>query len=385
MSERQPGEKKRKGEWLEYLPIRRTKLRSYLMSLGVLIGLLDLNHIDLLPFAIGVVFIAGAAWVHVWSKGHLDKNASLTRSGPYRWVRDPFHFANFFIDLGLLLIVNNWIFTVVMMVFWVIAYSHRLGEEDEMLEELFGDDYRDYRAKIPRMIPYKPPMDKQYDKPFSVRHAPIYQGKAITRLFRFASYPYLLLGAAWLGDARLAVFDVGQHGLFWWAVFGYGFFHWLSEVAARLTTKRAPLLPLSLLRQPAPALGAGLWVALLWGLEQVPLAKGDFALEVTTSGLIAVGAGVVALVLAGIRVWTSARFRRLIEGAALTLASLFTPLPWLALVPACYFAAAFGYGDPWQSESDIDHVFPPAERLWPAPAWLALAAVYAAATAPLLV
>lgn len=385
MSKGQAGAKKREGEWLEYLPIRRTKLRSYLMSLGVLIGLLDLNNIDLIPVAVGVVFIAAAAWVHVWSKGHLDKNASLTRSGPYRWVRDPFHFANFFIDLGLLLIVNNWIFTAVMMVFWVIAYSHRLGEEDEMLTELFGDDYRDYRARIPRMIPYKPPMDKQYDKPFSVRHGPIYHGSVITRLFRFASYPYLLLSAAWLGEARLDVLDVGEHGLFWWSLSGFVFFHWLSEVARKLTVKRAPILPLSLLRQPAPALFAALWVAVLWGLEFVPTDMLGFALELTTAGMITVLLGLVALVLAGMRIWTSARFRRLVEGAALTLASLFTPLPWLALVPACYFAASFGYGDPWQSESDIDHVFPPAERLWPAPAWLALAALYAAATAPLLV
>ncbi len=384
MRERQPGEKKRKGEWVEYLPIRRTKLRTYLMSLGVLIGLLDLNHIDVVPFAIGVVFIAAAAWVHVWSKGHLDKNASLTRSGPYRWVRDPFHFANFFIDLGLCLIVNNWIFTPIVMVFWVIAYSHRLGEEDEMLEELFGDDYREYRAKIPRMIPYKPPMDKKYDKPFSVRHGPIYHGKVITRLFRFASYPYLLLAAAWLGDAREEVLDVSAHGLFWWAVFGYVFFHWLSEVAAKLTTKRAPLLPLALLRQPAPAILGVVWIAVLWGVERVPVDTRDFALELGTSGVAAVLVGVVAVVIAGIRVWASARFRRLIEGLVLSLATLFTPLPWLALVPACYFAASFGYGDPQRAESDIDHVFLPAERLWPAPAWLALAALFVAALVPLL-
>ncbi len=384
MRERQPGEKKRKGEWIEYLPIRRTKLRSYLMSLCVLIGLLDFNHIDLVPFAVGVVLIAAAAWVHVWSKGHLDKNASLTRSGPYRWVRDPFHFANFLIDLGLLLIVNNWIFTAVMMVFWVIAYSHRLGEEDEMLEELFGDDYREYRAKIPRMIPYKRPMDKKYDKPFSVRHKPIYHGKVITRLFRFASYPYLLLGAAWLGDARLDVLDVSTHGLFWWAVFGYAFFHWLSEVAAKLTTKRAPLLPLALLRQPAPAIFAAVWIAVLWGVERMPVDTQSFALELNITGVISVLVGLVAVVLTGMRVWTSARFRRLMEGLVLSLASLFTPLPWLALVPACYFAASFGYGDPHRAEADIDHVFLPAERLWPAPAWLALAALYVAALVPLL-
>jgi len=55
--------------------------------------------------------------------------------------------------------------------------------------------------------------------------------------------------------------------------------------------------------------------------------------------------------------WHSVRFRRLIEGTALVVAWLFTPVPWLALVPACYFSAAFLYGDPDQPEADVDHVF----------------------------
>jgi hypothetical protein len=109
-----------------------------------------------------------------------------------------------------------------------------------------------------------------------------------------------------------------------------------------------------------------------------------FALELGTTGVVAALVGLVLVVLAGIRVWTSARFRRLIEGLVLSLATLFTPLPWLALVPACYFAAAFGYGDPHRAEADIDHVFLPAERCWPAPAWLALAALFVAALVPLL-
>lgn len=345
--------------WERYLPIRRTKLRSYLIAIGVLIGVFNFNQIEVVPFAVGVLSIALASLVHVWAKGHLDKNRTLTRSGPYRWVRDPFHLANFFIDLGLCLVINNWIFTLVMMSFWVIAYRYRLNEEHEMLVELFGDDYLDYQARIPRMIPYKPPMDKKYDKPFSVKNGPIYRGGVCTRLFRFASYPYLLFAAAQIGDYGWAVFEMDRHPLFFWALSGFVFFHFAGEAASLITRKRKSILPLWMLRQPVPAMFAVTLVGALLAVERLPLDTAVLELHLGVAGAAFVAVMLIlALALAcPPRLWSSYRFRRLVEGVLLSVLCLFTPLPWLALAPACYYTAAFLYGDPAQQETDVDHVF----------------------------
>ncbi len=390
MGRRVDGQRMRNRKWIQYLPIRRTKLRTYLVVGGVLIGLFDLNHFDLLPFGVGVVFMAIAAWIHTWSKGHLQVNAELTRSGPYRWVRDPFHFSNFIMDLGLLLIINNWVYTVIMMIFWVIAYRHRLGEEDEMLTEIFGDAYREYRAKVPRMIPYKPPMDKKYDKPFSLHLGQLYRGRVCTRLFRFSSYPYLLLVAAWAGDHGRALLELDEHAPFYWALCGFLFFTWLSQVASKLMTKRQTVLPMGLHRQPLPTLFAVAFLLALGWMEKLSL--DSTALELHLDRMeIATTLTVLVITLALLcppGLWRSYRFHRLTEGIALSAICLFTPLPWLALVPACYFTALFLYGHPDQEEADVDHVFPQQgadTRVMADPRYIGLLLIFYGALTPLLV
>jgi len=359
-------------------------LRAQLITFGVLIGILDFNDLHVPLFGLGVVMMAVAAWIHVWAKGHLQQNAALTRSGPYRWVRDPFYISNFFMDLGLCLIINNGIFTVVFMIFWAIAYRHQMGAEDEKLLELFGDDYREYRDRIPRMIPYKRPMDKQYDKPFSVKHPSIYKGLVCTRMLRVASYPYLLTLAAWIGDYGQGVLALDQHPFFYWALCAYVFFHVLAEAAARLTGQRASLLPRAWLRAPVPGVFAVVWIAVLWGLDHWTTLSTGWGLSLSPAALALTLAVGVALVLLGSRVRQSLRYLRLLEGLGLVFASLFTPLPWLAVVPASLYAIAFLYGDPERCEAEVDHVFPPGERAWPTPAWLTTAALCGAAATRLL-
>lgn len=353
--------KHERPRWERYLPFRRTKLRSYLVAGGFIIGLLGFNQMSLLPFAVGAVFMALAAVVHVWAKGHLDKNKTLTRSGPYRWVRDPFHASNFFMDLGLCLIVNNWIFTLVIMTLWVLAYSYRLGEEHEMLVEIFGDEYLEYKERIPRMIPWRPPLDKAtYDKPWSVRHAPIWNGKVCTRLFRLASYPYLLFAAAQVGQHGEAVLSPAAQPLFYWAVSGGLFFHFLGQVAARVTGKRAPLLPRGLMRGPALV---GVSLLYLTGLYLLDRSGALAGLPEWRVGVTGVAVAFLVLVVIGglllpLRLGDSYRFRRLLEGGWLTLLALYSQVPWLGLLPACYFSAVFLFGSPARPEAEVERVFP---------------------------
>lgn len=375
-----------KRQWVTYLPIRRTKLRAYLITAGVLIGLFGGNQISTVPFAVGVVFMALAMVVHVWAKGHLDKNKTLTRSGPYRWIRDPFHLSNFFLDLGLCLIINNWIFTIILMTFWVIAYNHRLGEEHEMLVEIFGDDYLEYKARIPRMIPYRKPLDKErYGKPFSVRHTPIYRGMVCTRLFRFASYPYLLFAASRIGQYGKGLLQPGEHPLFYWAVAGFLFFNFLSVFAAPITCKRKPPLPLWMLRWPPRLVLA---VVVVVGLPVVQhMRMPGTATPVLTAeqtGLL-FAALVVVLALIGARgLWQSFRFRRLIEGLLLAFLCLFSPFPWVMILPLTYYQAAFLFGHPGRVETDVDHVFPEDEGMMPLPLYLLVLALFYAAAVPVV-
>lgn len=366
--------------WERYLPFRRTKLRSYLVASGVVIGVLGLNRIDTASVAVGLVFMAFAAVVHVWAKGHLDKNKTLTRSGPYRWVRDPFHLSNFFMDLGLCLVVSHWTFTAVIMTLWVLAYSYRLNEEHEMLVELFGDEYLQYRERIPRVIPWRKPLDKEtYDKPWSVRHAPIWRGKVCTRLFRLASYPYIFFAAAQVGAHGVGVLEAGAHPLFYWSISAALFFHFLGTAAAKLTGKRAPVFPRQALALPSLLVVTAGYLGALVVVDGSTLLGGLPEYQLDVAGVVV--AGLVLVMVGGLavpsRLVESFRFRRLVEGGYLVWLALFTQMPWLGLVPACYFSAGFLYGDPSREEAEVESVFPPDQGLpprWAHVAWLVLIA-----------
>lgn len=65
--------------------------------------------------------------------------------------------------------------------------------EEKALESIFGADYLGYRVKVPRLIPWKPPLKiVTSNKDFSWRNYNIFAGSEVPRLLRFVSYPLLL-------------------------------------------------------------------------------------------------------------------------------------------------------------------------------------------------
>lgn len=102
--------------------------------------------------------LAGLVWVHATLGRHfsdrlnLQAQHQLITSGPYRWVRHPMYSflflffvasaelsANALIALcSALLIANIWI---------------RIGHEEKMLREHFGQAFDDYARRTPRIIP----------------------------------------------------------------------------------------------------------------------------------------------------------------------------------------------------------------------------------------
>jgi len=129
-----------------------------LSILGVLISPL-LNALDVgrLPEAAGwsgLALMLGAIGVRVWAARSLG--ASYTRtlrttsgqrlvdSGPYRFVRHPGYVAGIVMWLGAGLATTNLFVLIAILVVIVTAYRARIGAEEAMLLEAFGDEYRAY-------------------------------------------------------------------------------------------------------------------------------------------------------------------------------------------------------------------------------------------------
>ena len=74
----------------------------------------------------------------------------IVQSGIYAVVRHPQYLAGVLLNLALLLIVQNWIVTVIGFVAMGLGYLIAFKADQDLIEK-FGDDYGRYMQTVPRM------------------------------------------------------------------------------------------------------------------------------------------------------------------------------------------------------------------------------------------
>jgi len=127
--------------------------------------ILDRGHLPL-PAAvrwIGFAFaLAGIALLRAthealgsnWSgKLEIAQGHQLIVVGPYRRVRHPMYTALFCIALAYALLSANWIVAASNIVAVTSMYLARVRDEEQMLIDQFGDEYRAYMRRTGRLIP----------------------------------------------------------------------------------------------------------------------------------------------------------------------------------------------------------------------------------------
>ena len=98
-----------------------------------------------------------------WSQNTLGKNwsdtprmikeQSLVTSGPYQFVRHPIYAAFTLILGSTLLISANWLLGFAWIGMTLAEVASRIGLEEDLMLEYFGDQYRTYMKKTGRFIP----------------------------------------------------------------------------------------------------------------------------------------------------------------------------------------------------------------------------------------
>jgi protein-S-isoprenylcysteine O-methyltransferase Ste14 len=130
-----------------------------------------LRFVDMkLPFAAwlasgiaGTLFFGLALWLlwqayHVlgrnWS-GSLDvrEEHHLITGGVYRLVRHPIYLGLWLWALAQFLLLQNWIAGLAGLIGFLPLYLYRVPREEQMMIDAFGDEYREYMAKTPRLLP----------------------------------------------------------------------------------------------------------------------------------------------------------------------------------------------------------------------------------------
>jgi protein-S-isoprenylcysteine O-methyltransferase Ste14 len=98
-----------------------------------------------------------------WAQNTLGKNwsdtprmikeQSLITSGPYQYIRHPIYTAFLLILGSTFLISANWLVGLVWIGMTVLEVASRIGFEENLMLEYFGDQYREYMKRTGRLLP----------------------------------------------------------------------------------------------------------------------------------------------------------------------------------------------------------------------------------------
>lgn len=81
------------------------------------------------------------------------KKHTLVDTGLYGYVRHPMYSAFWLLALAQALLLPNWFAGLAGIVGWGILYFLRVGREEKLMIETFGDDYVAYMRRTKRIIP----------------------------------------------------------------------------------------------------------------------------------------------------------------------------------------------------------------------------------------
>lgn len=87
-----------------------------------------------------------------WAAGHLEKNLSLARSGPYARVRNPLYLGTLTAAAGLVIAAREWRLGLLFATVFLFVYLPVVELEEQHLSRLFPD-FQDYTRRVPRLLP----------------------------------------------------------------------------------------------------------------------------------------------------------------------------------------------------------------------------------------
>jgi protein-S-isoprenylcysteine O-methyltransferase Ste14 len=98
------------------------------------------------------LLVAGVA-IRVWARGHLERRARLTRTGPYAWVRHPLYVGSFLVGIALTLMTREPLLPPVFALLFVVGYWPKAIREEAYQRERWGAEWEEYAAAVGAVVP----------------------------------------------------------------------------------------------------------------------------------------------------------------------------------------------------------------------------------------
>lgn len=103
----------------------------------------------------GYLLLLAGVGLRFWSTLYIGtrKSRELIRHGPYSVCRNPLYWGTSAIVTGVALLFTNPVMLLAILLLFVPVSLLTIRMEETHLEEIFGEEYRDYRRQVPRLWP----------------------------------------------------------------------------------------------------------------------------------------------------------------------------------------------------------------------------------------
>ena len=128
------------------------------------------------PALVGLIL--GEA-IRIWGVGYAgsstrtrgDAVSELVVAGPFRYLRNPLYVGNILLYTACAVLFGFLYLSIAVFVFSYLQYSFIIAYEEELLERKFGEQYRQYKARVPRWFPTLSPCPSQSRHVFDLKRA----------------------------------------------------------------------------------------------------------------------------------------------------------------------------------------------------------------------
>lgn len=152
-----------------------TAIQRFRVPLGFLFAAIFLIFArpEIITLIIGGLVAVVGLLIRAWSSGHIRKNQTLAVSGPYAYTRNPLYLGSFILGVGFSIAAGVWWLALLFIGLFLGIYLPVMRVEAKELTEIFGEDYREYAAKVPLFFPRITPFrqsDVKFDKDLYLRY-----------------------------------------------------------------------------------------------------------------------------------------------------------------------------------------------------------------------
>lgn len=116
------------------------------------------NYVGIALISVGMFLVIWANYALLWTgrigfrdREPMQRPSSLVLVGPYRFTRNPIYFGSLLMMFGLVIVWSSIVMAFLLILVYIL-FRVFIKKEEVILEDEFGDEYRDFKKRVRRWI-----------------------------------------------------------------------------------------------------------------------------------------------------------------------------------------------------------------------------------------